>query len=95
MVGFIDAFSHFTWVSLIQSKSSVMPIFLKFQTMVEHLLISKVKSVQTDWGSEYCSLNTYFQSISIIHRLSCPHKHQQQGCAERKHHHLIGPTLAL
>jgi hypothetical protein len=54
-----------------------MPVFLKFQAMVEHLLNSKIKSVQTDWGGEYCNLHTYFQSISIIHHISCPHTHQQ------------------
>jgi hypothetical protein len=50
--------------------------------------------VQTDWGGEYRSLNTYFQSIGIIHRLSCLHTYQQ-GCVERKHRHLINTTLAF
>jgi hypothetical protein len=39
--------------------------------------------------------STHFQSIGIIHRLSYPHTHQQEGCAERKHGHLIDTTLAL
>jgi hypothetical protein len=63
--------------------------------MIERLLNSKIKSVQTDWGGEYRRLNTYFQSIGIIHRLSCPHTYQQQGCVEKKHCHLIDTTLAL
>jgi hypothetical protein len=61
---------------------------------VEHLLNSKIKSVQTDWGGKYRNLQTYFQSIGIIRCISCPHMHQQ-GCAKRKHHHLIDTTLAL
>jgi len=93
-VSFVDAFSRFTWVLPIQSKSNVMPIFLKFQGMVEHLLNSKIKSVQTNWGAEYRNHHTYFQSIGIIHRISCPHTHQQ-GCAKRKHRYLIDTTLAL
>jgi len=44
------------------------------------------------WGP---SPYTYFQSIGIIHCLSCPHTHQQQRCAERKHRHLINTTLVL
>jgi len=47
-VSFVDAFSRFTWVYPMQSKSEVMPIFLKFQTMIERLLNAKIKSVQTD-----------------------------------------------
>jgi hypothetical protein len=28
-------------------------------------------------------------------RLSCSHTHQQQGCVEGKHHHVIDTTLAF
>jgi hypothetical protein len=52
-VSFVDAFSRFTWVYPIQSKFDVMPVFLKFQLMVERLLNAKIKFVQIDWGGEY------------------------------------------
>jgi len=94
-VSFIDAFSRFTWVFPLQAKSDVMSVFLKFQVMVEWLLNTKIISVQSDWGGEYRNLHSYFQSQGITHRISCPHTHQQQGCAERKHRHLIDTTLAL
>jgi len=94
-VSFVDAFSRFTWVYPIQAKSDVMPVFIKFQSMTERLLNTKIKSVQTDWGGEYRNLHQYFQSIGIVHRVSCPHTHQQQGCVERKHRHIIDTTLAL
>jgi len=45
---FIDAFSCFTWVFPMQSKSDVIPMFLKFQAMVECLLNSEIKSMQID-----------------------------------------------
>jgi hypothetical protein len=57
-----------------------MPIFLQFQVKVERLLNHKIISVQSDQGGEYRNLHTYFQSVGITHRLSCPHTHQQQGC---------------
>jgi hypothetical protein len=94
-VSFIDAFSRYTWEFAIQSKFDVMPTFLQFQVMIVRLLKSKIRSVQSDWGGEYRNLHTYFQSIGISHRISCPHTHQQQGCVERKHRHLIDTTLAL
>jgi hypothetical protein len=94
-VSFVDAFSRFTWVYPIQAKSDVMQVFIKFQSMVERLLNEKIKSVQIDWGGEYRNLHKYFQSIGILHLVSCPHTHRQQGCVERKHRHLIDTTLAL
>jgi hypothetical protein len=39
--------------------------------------------------------NTFFRSLGITHRVSCPHTHQQNGLAERKHRHIVETGLAL
>lgn len=57
--------------------------------------IKKIHSIQTDWGGEYQSLNSFFKRIGIDHRVSCPHAHQQNGSAERKHRHIVEMGLAL
>lgn len=36
-----------------------------------------------------------FTSLGISHRVSCPHTHQQNGSAERKHRHIVETGLAL
>ena len=51
--------------------------------------------MQTDWGGEYQKLNSFFQKIGIVHHVSCPHAHQQNGSAERKHRHIIEVGLSL
>jgi histone deacetylase 1/2 len=51
--------------------------------------------MQTDWGGKYEKLNTFFQQAGITHHVSCPHTHQQNGSAERKHHHIVEVGLAL
>jgi hypothetical protein len=94
-VSFIDAFSRFTWLFPIQCKYNVLSVFHKFHTMVERLFNTKTKQVQTDWGGEFRSLTTFFHKLGIVHRVSCPHTHQQQGCVERKHRHIIDTSLAL
>jgi hypothetical protein len=40
-------------------------------------------------------LNTFFQNIGILHHVSCPHAHQQNGAAERKHQHIVEVGLTL
>jgi histone deacetylase 1/2 len=84
-VSFIDTYSRFTWLYLLKRKSDVFIVFLKFQAHVERLLNRKILRVQTDWGGEYIKLNTFFDNLGILHRVSCPHTHQQNGTAERKH----------
>jgi histone deacetylase 1/2 len=77
-------------------RTEVPRIFCEFQLHVEHLLDAKIKCVQSDWGGEYQKMhNTFFRSLGIAHRVSCPHAHQQNGSAERKHRHIVENGLAL
>jgi histone deacetylase 1/2 len=46
-------------------------------------------------GGEYEKLNGFFQKIGIVHHVSCPHAHQQNGYVERKHRHIVEVGLAL
>jgi transposase InsO family protein len=95
-ISFIDDFSKFCWVYLMRDRTEVPRIFREFQIHVERLLDTKIKCVQSDWGGEYQKLrNTFFRSLGIDHRVSCPHTHQQNGSAERKHRHIVETGLAL
>jgi hypothetical protein len=94
-VSFIDDFSKYIWVYLIKQKSDVFQVFKNFQNLVERKFNKKIISMQTDWGGEYEKLNSFFQEIDIAHRVSCPHAHQQNGAAERKHRHIVEVGLAL
>lgn len=69
--------------------------FHEFQCLVERLFDRKIISVQTDWGGEYEKLSPFFQKVGITHRVSCPHAHQQNGSAERKHRHIVEGGLSL
>jgi hypothetical protein len=58
-------------------------------------LIKKILAMQTDWGGEYEKLNPFFKKIGIAHHVPCPHAHQQNSSAEKKHRHIIEIGLAL
>jgi hypothetical protein len=94
-VCFLDDFSKFTWIYLLKHKSEVFEKFHDFQAHDEHLFNSKILAIQTDWGREYHKLSSFFDRIGITHLLSCPHIHQQNGSAERKHRHIVEVGLAL
>jgi hypothetical protein len=55
----------------------------------------KILAIQTDWRGEYHKLNSFFTKIGISHLVSCPHTHQQNGAAERKHRHIVEVGLSL
>jgi len=94
-VSFIDDYSKFTWIYLLKYKSKVFQKFHDFQQLVERQFNRKIIAVQTDWGGEYEKLNSFFTKIGISHHVSCPHAHQQNGSAERKHRHIVEVGLAI
>jgi histone deacetylase 1/2 len=94
-VSFIDDFSKFTWIYLLKYKSEVFQKFHDFQNLVERLFDRKIVVVQSDWGGEYEQLNSFFTKVGITHLISCPHTHQQNGAAERKHRHIVEVGLSL
>jgi len=94
-VSFIDDYSKFTWIYLLRDKSEVFQCFRDFQNLVERQFDKKICAMQTDWGGEYKSLNSFFKRVGIHHLVSCPHAHQQNGAAERKHRHIVEMGITL
>jgi histone deacetylase 1/2 len=70
-VSFIDDFSRYVWIYFLKCKSDVEAVFLQFQKHAEHMLNTKIRSVQSDWGGEYHRLHKYFQATGIDHHISC------------------------
>ena len=94
-VSFVDDFSKFTWIYLLKHKSEVFQVFKDFQNLVKRYFDRKIIAMQTDWGGEYEKLNSFFNKIGISHHVSCPHAHQQNGSAERKHRHIVEVGFSL
>ena len=94
-VSFLDASSRYTWLYPMTKKSDAFNIFLQFQKYVERFFNTQIKSVQSDRGGEYRTISTFFKNCGIVHRVSCPHTHQQQGSIERKHRHIVETGLSL
>jgi histone deacetylase 1/2 len=94
-VSFIDDFSKFTWIYLLKHKSEVFQRFHEFQSLVERQFNRKILALQSEWGEEYEKLNSFFTKAGIVHLVSCPHAHQQNGAAERKHRHIVEVGLSL
>ncbi|CAL2227060.1 unnamed protein product [Prunus armeniaca] len=75
--------------------------FHKFRILVENLLsvdrVCTIKSLQTDGGAEFLSyqFQHYLSTHGIFHRVSNPHRPEQNDAAERKQRHLIDMALTL
>ena len=52
-ITFIDDFSRFGWIDLLQEKSSSLDAFKTFKIAVELKIDKKIKCVRSDRGGEY------------------------------------------
>lgn len=86
---FVDNFLRFTWIYLLRHKSEALQTFVNFKTLVELQLGIKTKAIQSDWEGEYRRFTGLFISHGIVHINSCPHTHEQNGSAERKHRNIV------
>ncbi|KAM6582045.1 hypothetical protein CsatB_009047 [Cannabis sativa] len=94
-ISFVDAYSRYTWLYLLRTKDEALPTFIKFKTQIELQLNHKIKALQSDWGGEFRAFTSLVESCGIIHRVSCPHSHEQNGVVERKHRHIVESGLTL
>ena len=92
---FSDHYSKYSWIYFIKFKSEVFNVFIKFRHLVEKFFNRSIKSFQSDWGGEYQALSKYLVDNGITHRSACPKTPEQNGCAERKHRHIVEMALAL
>lgn len=94
-VTFVDAYSKYTWIYFLKTKSETLQVFKHFKALVELQLHTKIKAFQSDWGGEFRPFKSYLAELGITHRLICPHTHHQNGVIERKHRHIVETGLSL
>ncbi|KAM1411727.1 hypothetical protein ACFXTH_024342 [Malus domestica] len=93
----VDDYSRYSWLFSLKAKSDAYSTFVVFKQYVETLLDNKIKIVRSDSGGEFTStlFRSFLRSHGIVHQLSCPHTPEQNGCAERKHRHIVETARTL
>ncbi|CAA0834855.1 Unknown protein, partial [Striga hermonthica] len=94
-VAFVDDYTKFTWLYFLKQKSETYKAFVHFQNVVENQLNLKIKTIQSDGGTEFKPLSSLFSEKGIHHRISCPYTPQQNGLVERKHRQVIEVSLSM
>ena len=95
---FIDDYSRFCWVYLLQRKdaATIASVFHKWITYAENESGMKVKSLRTDGGGEYQKeLQQILQSRGIRHQTTTPYSPQSNGIAERMNRSLNEAVRAM
>jgi hypothetical protein len=96
-VTFIEDKSRWCEVCFMKKKSEVIEEFKKYKSLVEKKTEQKIKTVQSDNGTEYTShyLEVFLKQEGIRHELPVEYTPQQNGVAERKNRSLVEMARCL
>lgn len=94
-MSFVDAHSRYLWIYILRNKTKTLSIVLQFIKYVENQTGHKLKTIQTDGGSKFKPLKSYFHDKGIDHKVICPHTSDQNGLIERRHRHIVETGLTL
>ena len=93
----MDNFSRYTWIYLLHHRSKLVSIYQIFHKMIETQFNRTVKVFRLDNAQEYNdkSFLSFLDSHGTLPQRSCPYTSQQNGRAERKHHHILDVVCTL
>lgn len=90
-ITFIDDFTRYVWVYVMQTKDQVYNIFKEWKTLIENQLDKKIKVLRSDNGGEYTSnqFKNYLKSEGVRHETTIPKTPEQNGVSERMNRSLV------
>ncbi|GAU51473.1 hypothetical protein TSUD_95880 [Trifolium subterraneum] len=94
---FIDEFTRYVWIYMIEKKSEVFTRFKKFKLQVERESECSIKKLRTDGGGEYTSneFAKFCEQEGIIHDITAPYTPQHNGIAERKNRSIMNMARSM
>ena len=90
-VTFIDDYSRYGYVYLMQHKSDTFEKFKEYRAEVENQLGKTIKTLRSDRGGEYLDndFEEFLVEHGIVSQLTAPGTPQQNGVAERRNRTLL------
>ena len=81
----IDEHTHYSWVEFLQKKSDAFTRLKKWKLEAEQETDQKLQHLKSDGGKEFGSkeFKEWLTSEGVIHEMSAPYEHEQNGLAER------------
>lgn len=94
---FIDDFSRYLFIYILNNKSQVLDTFKDFKKYIEKQTGKQIKKLRSDNGKEYVneSVKKYLKDEGIEHQLTVRYTPQQNGTAERMNRSVVEKARTL
>jgi transposase InsO family protein len=85
------------WLFLLRSKDETEPTIKRFQAMVERETGRKLKTLRTDRGGEFNSVDfaSHLADLGVQRHLTAPYSPQQNGVVERRNQTVVGTARCM
>lgn len=96
-VTFVDDWSHFTMVYIMESKNQVLEYFRQYEALVTAKFGVKISKLRCDNGGEYRSkdFERFCKKKGILVEWTVPYTPEQNGVSERMNRTLVEKTRAM
>ena len=96
-ISFIDYYSRYGYLYLMQHKSEVFEKFKEYKTKVENLLGKSIKTLRSDRDGEYMDMNfrDYLIENGITSQLLALGTPQQNGISEKRNRTLLDMVRSM
>ena len=96
-ITFIDDYSGYAMVQLLKRKCDAITAFKDYRALAENQVGGRIKKLQTDGGGEFCSneFKKLLADCGILHRITMPYAHEQNGKAERFNRTVINMARSM
>ena len=94
-ITFTDDYSRYGYIYLLKHKSEAIEKFKEFKLEVETQLGRPIKSLNSDRGGEFETLDNFCKLNGIRHIYTMPYKPQQNGIAERRNRTLLDMVRSM
>ena len=93
----VDDHSRYMWTILLKEKGESFEKFKSFKSIVEHETRLSTKTLRTDRGGEFTSIefNRFCEKYGIQRHLTAPYTPQQNGVVKRRNRTLMEMTRSI
>ena len=94
---FINEFTRYMWIYLIEKKSKVFKQFKKFKLHVGKQSECKLKKLRTDGGGQYTFIkfSRFYNEECIKHEVIAPYTPQHNGIVEGRNISILNMTRSM
>lgn len=92
---FVDDYTRYKWLFVMNNKGQVSQLFYRFHALVERQFNYKIKHLHSDGGAQFKSLEPFLFQGGYLTRISCSYTPSQNKVVEKQNKLVVEIRLCM